>query len=318
MSIKTPEDLGGIERVCRICVPVGIGDVSWVYSKIAHLKKMTGKETLMYVAGKKEWPRGGDLVELLPEVHFGGYLQDRSSWHCIMQSMPPSWPPTCGGFDIFYNDQFIINVAANFHLEQGNKLREWLPLLPIDYHYPLNIPPECSWEAAEILSGAGEQLIGVYVSNREKDKIRAGGWNLWDSGQWIEYLESVMSMSECKDGVLVFFGAHYDSDKTNEVADTMEAKGYRTIRVVGRPLGTALECMKKLKVFFAYPSGLGILANVLRVNTLMLLPWILEGLHESYADPIDIAYNRYKTLVSPTTQEATSWFRTKLAPLIWP
>lgn len=291
----------------QLCLPGGIGDISWVYSKIKHLKNVTGREVVVYVAGQDKPNRGGDLVQLLPEVKWGGYLNDRNSFNVIIQSIPADWPLTVGGIGLFHKPE-ILNLAANIHLESGRLISSWIPLLPTDYHYQLKISPEDISKAYQIMNGASCP-IAVYLSNRSKEKQVQGGWNLWSSSEWIKFLKKFSEIDHCENATFIFLGAEYDRDKTEEVSAKLSSLGHKVKIVIGENLGVALECLRKSKYFFAYPSGIGILANVVRTPGVMMLPWILKGLEKSYADPEDLAYNRYKAWAQPEMEEMLRWVK---------
>lgn len=301
----------------NLCVPAGIGDISWVYSKIKHVKSITGREVVMHVAGEDKPNRGGDLVELLPDVKFGGYVADRNSFNCIIQSIPADWPPTIGGIGLLHRPE-IINVAANVHLESGRPLAEWLPFLPTDYHYPISFSPKDIAVATQLIGDEIQKpYVAVYLSNRDKEKQVHGGWNLWTTKQWIKFLKNFSEFDACEGVTFVFLGADYDRDKTNEVAGELRACGHKVKEVIGQPLSVALECLRRCDYFFAFPSGIGILANVLRVPGVMLLPWIISGLEKTYADPVDMAYNKYKVWVSPKPEEVLDWVKNIGLPMSW-
>ena len=302
----------------QFCVPGGIGDISWVYSKIRHLKQITGHDVILYVAGQDKPNRGGDLVELLPDVKWGGYLTDRNSFNVISQSVPSEWPVTIGnGVGLLLQPGSILNCAANIHLEMGKPLSQWLPFLPTDYHYPLNIAPQHIAAANEIMGDITRPAIAVYLSNRSKEKQIQGGWNLWSTKQWITFLKKFSDLEVCEGLTFVFLGAEYDRDKTTEVAAELRACGHKVKEVIGKPLGVALECLRRSHYFFAFPSGIGILANVLRVPGVMLLPWLISGLEKAYADPVDMGNNRYKVWVNPKPEEVLDWVKNISLPMSW-
>ena len=79
LPVSTFEELGGIDYVTSICVPAGIGDISWCYSKLKHLVTQIGRKILIYVPAD-EPRRAHDFIRLLPGCHWGGYIRDRGSW----------------------------------------------------------------------------------------------------------------------------------------------------------------------------------------------------------------------------------------------
>ena len=318
MKIWTAGELG--PNTIHLVMPPGIGDISWCYSKLRHLKHLLGRPVLFQIPDENP-QRGGDFISLLPDVHWGGYVQGTNAWRVLSQSLPADWPPYQGWGPLLPRG-WPVNIAPNLHLECGRSLASWLPMLPTDYHYALNFPAEQSAEADRIVSSLPRPVFAVYVSNREKEQYKAGGWALWSLYQWTDFLSSVARLPQCK-GSFVLLGASWDRDKTEEVAANIERGGHRVHRLIGQPLAVALRIIQRADYGFAYPSGIGILMNVLRTPALMLLPWILRGLEKAYADPFDLATNRYRAWADPTPEEAFRWFRDVSLPQVletgkWP
>lgn len=299
-------DFANWDHRVRFCLPSGIGDISWIYSKFKVISSLLGLPVDFYVAGDPPL-RGADLVQLLPEVNFAGYLNDRDSWFVHSQCLP-AWTTQIGYSMV--QKPFIQNVSANLFLESGRPLRDWFPELPTDYHYPINISPEFDQQATARISSFNRQPVyAVYVSNRDKDKTLRGGWRLWDTEQWVNFLVDIAQTPGPGEPLFVFLGAEYDRDKTEAVADELHRRGYPVEKVIGQPLGLALAFLRKCNFMFSYPSGMGILANVLRVPAVMLLPWFLKPLENTYADPHDIMNNKYRAWTNPKPQEVLEWFR---------
>ena len=84
--------------------------------------------------------------------------------------------------------------------------------------------------------------------------------------------------------------------------------------LIAQPLGMALHCLARSNYCFSYPSGIGILANVLHTPGLMLLPWLLSGLEKAYADPCDLASQRYRAWANPSPEQAFEWFKNVSMP----
>jgi hypothetical protein len=56
-KVWTVNELGGPAKVSHFCIPAGIGDASWVYSKLSTLSRLTGREVL--ISMPDEAPRRG-------------------------------------------------------------------------------------------------------------------------------------------------------------------------------------------------------------------------------------------------------------------
>ena len=206
----------------------------------------------------------------------------------------------------------IINVAPNLFLEQGHKLADWMPLLPMDYHYHLATPQAELDEGEQLIDQMPRPIVAVYVSNRDKDRLD-GGWGLWNAQDWLRVLLSISQSRLASGCSFLFLGAEWDRDKTTDVSSALADKlGRKAARrrihhCVARPLGVALHALRRANYFVAYPSGIGILANVLRVPGVMLLPWSLAKLAESFADPVDIATGHYRAWPGAQPGEAAEW-----------
>lgn len=293
------------DRIFEFVVPSGIGDVSWVYSKISKLGQQTGKEVLLYSCAD-EPRRSGPFIKLLPGVRWGGYDRSIASWEAITRCMPDDWPDHMGLSPLI--DGGIKFLAPNLFLERGKPLRDWLPKLTTDYHYDLRIPTLDRRQGDRTASECTNPIIVVYVSNRDKERFDVGGWKLWSIRQWHEFLRGVMSLETCRGGTIVLVGERYDRDKTAEVARLCRKSRLNVLTMIGQPLGAVVRLMQRANYMFSYPSGLGILANVVRLPCLMLLPWMLRGLVDAYADPADVAANRYRAWPDPKPEEALDWF----------
>lgn len=285
----------------QFCVPPGIGDFSWLYSKIRHLREMTGREVLIY--SPEETPRRvNDLVPLLPDVKWGGFLRDRHGWDTISQCLPFDWPESMG-LGLFC-DKPVQNLSANIWLELGRPLAEFMPKLPTDYHYPLDIPAADEERADDLLGERDGPLVAVYVSNREKE--RHPDWALWDAKRWTDTCQQVSKL--LPGASFAVLGADYDLDKSEQVIDLLRGRSLNVVPVLGERLGVALSVLKRSSLGFFYPSGLGVLAHVLRKPGAMLLPGFLTGLTESWLDPADVKSGKFKCFPAGTPEEVLAWF----------
>lgn len=284
--------------VIGCCIPCGIGDASWVYSKLRHLPEATGYEVWLSMPDADP-KRGHQLIELLPDVDWAGYETGWRNEDVFQKTLPGDARP----------EEFRVGewnaLEVNTWLEKGNRLADWLPDLTTDYHYPISIPAACREQASELLEGLPEFRIAVYVSNRDKEKYPQ--WSLWSVPEWVIVLRS-LAQSVGREVGFVFLGAAYDHDKTYAVMDHVIG-GHRSVGVIGYPLATALACLESCDLFLSYPSGIGILANVLRVPGIMLLPAPLLPMEEAYADPTDLANGTYRAWGCPEPLQAVEWLR---------
>ncbi len=288
-------------RPIQFCVPPGIGDFSWLYSKIKHLRALTGREVLIY--SPEETPlRVNDLVPLLPEVKWGGILRDRQGWDTISQCLPSDWPESMGEWGIFV-DKPVQNLSANIHLELGRPLAEFMPRLPTDYHYEVRIPARDEDRAEEIIGDAGP-LVAVYVSNRDKEQFP--DWALWTARQWADFL--VQIAKALPGATFAILGADYDRDKSEEVIAMLERRKLPVKAVLAERLGVALAVLRRSQIGFFFPSGMGVLMHVLGRPGAMLLPGFLKGLTESWLDPADVKSGKFRCFPAGKPAEVLAWF----------
>lgn len=274
-------------RRVEFVLPVGIGDISWVYSKIMHLPKF-GLQPTIYTPGEAP-QRAHEFVRLLPNVEWGGYVET-SSGHVMTSHVPAQWPATWGWRPL--TDYGRVNVTANCHLELGRRLEDWWPILPTEYHYTIKSEPAI----------INKQYIGIHLSEREE----CGNvfWRIWSDMQWVEFIARLDRALDRPN--FLFIGAHYDAMRIDSVARHLP--NLRRAWWIGRDLAETVDMLQKLRYFIGYHDGLSVLANVVRTPALSLMQHHLPGLCQSYADPEDIASGAWCALHVPSVDEAFDWF----------
>ena len=272
----------------NLVIPCGIGDASWVYSKVKHFPSIFGRPVVIAMPGA-EPQRGHQLIERLPNVRWGGYEKSWQHDQIFRNAIPGYAPKEAFTPGVWHS------IECNRWLEWGKPLEKWFPWCPTDYHYDIRIEPEETVAAGMLLASLPGPVWSIYVSNRDKENYP--GWTIWTAEEW-EWILSRLP------GSFVFLGAEYDRDKTEDVQQRMQQLGRKTALCLGQSLGVALACLKSSDRFLAYPSGIGILANVLRTPGVMLLSKPLPGLEQSFGDPEDLESGRYRAWVCPTKEEA--------------
>lgn len=214
----------------KVYVPPGIGDISWIYSKLGHLPD------LEFVIQDSDPRRSSDFVDLLPGVKNLGYEKVPHTTRLPGVDDPPR------------DGEFAI---LNHFLETGHTLARVWPELPTNYHYQLNTTDADRAQAEAVLDG--KPAFGIYCSSR---KHRAD-MKFWDTDDWCRFMDKI-------GGRFVVIGAEYD-DRSAEVAKLTGA-----IDTVGKlKIGATIELIRRLDYFFAFPSGLGILADVVKTPCTM-------------------------------------------------
>ena len=237
----------------NFCVPSGIGDFSWAYSKLKHV----GMANWAVADG---WPhRTVPYIKLLENVNDATYgpfnyteivrLEEQFGF-----GMTPTWERV---------NQFLgenIYIEPNRHLEAGRRLEDWLPDLPCDFHYDIPVPMEDRQRAMSLLQTFKRPLWGISCASYRGSEA----WKTWGHDEWILYLK----MLEAEvGGTILMLGGFWD-DLTSTVATT---GGYRDI--VGRTsVPMMVEVMNLLDGYIGFSSGMGIIRTVLNKPVFMMWP----------------------------------------------
>lgn len=243
-------------------LPSGIGDFSWGYSKLMH-------EGPMNYEVADGWPyRTTPYVDMLTEVNNSRYgifryedilafehvqgIKNGSTWKGIKDQ----------GFG-------KILIEPNRHLEMGKRLEEWLPDLPCNFHYDINIPERSSKQAQEILSDLPRPIIGISAASYRGSEA----WKTWGYEEWSPFLQSLSA-----EGYTILLLGGYWDDLTYSLAQD----GYKD--TVGKTsVQTAIALLDQIDYYIGFSSGLGILRTVLRKNAFMMWPTHQELLSTSWA-----------------------------------
>lgn len=289
---KKPEEIKS--NALNFVVTPGIGDVSWLYSKFMHLSEITGRDVVFYAPAGERYNRSYYLLDLLPNVINGGIGSDQSPWS---KGIPSN---TTIDQLVYMAERSIVPIEVNTHLGLGRRLEEYIPELPTSLHYPLDIPQKYINEAEDIIADMPRPIVAAYVAGARE--TQEGIWSKWPCSEWSRFLNSVV---ENIGGSVLMIGAEYDRTKSENVLSKLNVP-YKTI--IGQHLGTALHGLSLCDVMVSYPSGIGIMANVLHVPGLMLLSQHDSLIKDAYADPKDLKNGSYKVWVHPEVNDALEWF----------
>lgn len=262
----------------RIGVPSGIGDISWVVSKLINSPQWNEIE-FMIADG---WPYRASpyLKDMLgKKTEYGEFQYDTIvSFECINRYR--TWQ------DVVKKGAGIFYLQPNHHLEKGRPLRDWLPDLDTDYHYPLTLPDVEGKRYCDELSKKGGPWIGVSAASYRGHKA----WKTWDIETWRKLLDELVASGFR----ICFMGGSWD-DLTRGLAGEMSINHKsKVIDIVGQTtFPEACAVHNLLPFFIGFSSGIGIIRTVMSLPTMMLWPEHQVALSESWADPEDIRSGRY-------------------------
>lgn len=265
------------KKLITVCVPSGIGDISWIYSKL-HCAPAEYEFALDVVNG---WPhRSVNFCRLLPRVISSKYdnisyldinyfqqINRLSSWARIAE---------CGFGRVM--------LSANLHLERGLRLEDWLPDLPTDFHYELHTREDHKETATKIVAQArqlGRKVVGVSAASYRGSEA----WDTWRSDRWNRFLDR---LSDVGDVCFLLMGGFWD-DLTAALGKRKDA-----IECVGKTsVGEAYEILRQLDGYVGFSSGLGVMATLLHKPTFMMWPGHQVALSTSWAPPDMLAERSY-------------------------
>lgn len=252
----------------KILIPTGIGDFSWIWSKLS-----TTKDTFEIEHPKETPARLDPFLALLPKNRIvsyeinpdTGFFFDRGTLQAHFCNSPAT--PIESYADM---REGVLNVVeANTHLERGNRIESWLPDLPnVDFHYPIE-------GLLEKTSRAGFFIVHLSSYNVKK------AWNYYDIHVWITMIAAVQKMTGWTP---LFVGGDYD-DFAKECFERYAGTGAKAFSLIGKTsdLLSVLCLIQQCKFFMGgVSSGLTMLANVL--NTPTASWWPRPGLPPSWAD----------------------------------
>jgi hypothetical protein len=284
----------------RFKVLSGIGDISWVYSKCLELTK---KREIGFVICNDAPPRSAPFVDLLPRITNLGY-GDFSASSGFGDLLPPDT-------DLSRLADGTYTVSVNPYLESGMRLHEIFPKQKTHYHYEFAIRDADKDRAKTILSeGKTHPFIGFYASSYNHSAERG----FWNYDEWAIFLREIALLYP----TATFFalGAAYDN-KTQDVLHTIRQSGLTAVDAMNLDIGATIEVIRGLDYLFAFPSGLGILADVVQTPCMM---WYFNNFADpfinTYPDPEHVASGKHINLLYHKVPEALTCFKERGAPWV--
>lgn len=267
------------EKPLHIFTHPGIGDISWVYSKFAHLDRGIS----VTIAEDSKHRRSDPFVKMLPNIkssRYGVGMQDyvrlKQTWNATYEEILEA---ESEGKQLF--------ISANNWVDSGNRLEGWIPDLPTDFHYQINTTKEHKDSAKEFLPG-GAMYLCFHTASVEGMRI----WNTWGPGEWLDFLGCIRA--SMRHVVFAMIGARWDRNMAEALLPLMKALKADVVDLVGKlDLGTSFEVMKRSRYMVGFASGMTIVANVLRKPCLMLYPDSLPKLMYSWPCPESLAFGTY-------------------------
>lgn len=280
----------------KINVPAGIGDFSWIYSKLVNLGI-----SLDVQVSPDQPARNLPYAQLLPavaEASYGGYGYKHLKPRALSSST------TKAQLIGFAESGERICLEANGHVEAGLRIEQYLPDLPVSFHYDVRID-DGQKNKAEALFNTAQPYILVYASSMGSVK----SWRGWVASDWVNFMISLRHRTQ--DVPFVLTGAGWDADLGLEIEHATKKAGVNLTNLVGKThIAATLHLMRRSAYFVSFPSGLGILANVLNVAATMLYPPQIQSIIGTWADPETTKSGRFKECKFCAPDALAEWIHT--------
>lgn len=249
-----------------LSVPSGIGDISWMYSKLKHV------EPFRWLVADG-WPaRSVPYLKLLPQVLDADYGHfDYSDILRFEETLKIGATPTWKDLEKYSGGNLYLE--ANRHLEAGKPLRTWLPDLPTDYHYDIVIPETEAHRAAKLLVGLKRPIWGISAASYRG----AEAWKTWGVEPWLRFLHGWLDFAG---GTVLLMGANWD-----DLTFALSSEGGFTDLVGRTSVPMALWIAREIDGYIGFSSGLGIVRTVFNKPTMMMWPDHQAELSRSWVDP---------------------------------
>jgi len=281
-------------------VPPGIGDISWVYSKLAGL----GRPLRIEVADSGP-RRALPYLELLPLVKESCYvkapnpakLTDPAAARRAGKAMP-DWD----SYRLISEaSDHTIPIDLNGWLEAGNRIEDFIPNIPTVHHYEMLRPHGLT---IPTLLGEWTRSVCFYCANQ--DTVRR--WQGWTPRQWAAL--AGMLMQSCGIDGIVLIGAAWDRSFADLVLAQMHVPVRDLVGMLGLP--NTLQVVDWSDYLVAFPSGIPILATVMSRPTVMFYPDSLRGLMTSWVPPDVLEDGTYKAMPFCEPEAVFEWIKEKL------
>lgn len=272
-------------------VPPGLGDISWIYSKLVNL----GRPFKLNICENYTLNRASGFVDLLPGVVNGGYKNFSYQENFISKKLGL---PVDTDMKALPDGEYFL--SANLWLDAGNRLETFLPGLETSFHYEMNIPQVAKDQVAGLMKGLSGPIIAIYTSKYNAPET---GWFLWSPEQWEGFCRAIYNeLGGCS---FVFLGAKFDLTVGIETAERVKAFAPVADMIGKTEVSHAVEILKQSDYLFAFPSGIGILGDVVNTPTLMFLPSPRhDKLKDTYADPENVRSGKHLNVMYCAPWEA--------------
>jgi len=274
----------------KFIVPAGLGDISWVWSKLSTLNMPI--ELYVSADGIR---RSHQLFGLLPNLALVEYIN--LNFHQIRDTSVPYNISKKTLVDLSLKQKTPIFI--NTHLEHSRRIESFLPDIETDLHYTINTDDNDKKFAQDIVTKK-QTSIAIYCSSYNN----IFSWSGWVINDWKKFI-SLMTL-EIQNISWLILGADYDNEFATHLCQNL--KTMQILNLAGKTtLSQTIEILKHVNYLVSFPSGIAIIANVVRCPVFMFYPTHLKHLIQSWPDQNSIKDNTYKGCLFCPPEQAADW-----------
>lgn len=267
---------GPSENPLTVWVPAGIGDFSWVYSKLSPL----GRKLDVKCFDSSDTGRGRDFARWnLPLVNTFEYVKDATYEEIVKRTsdnMP--WYESLS-FEDWQGLDEPVYFGLNGELEAGRRLENIIPVLGCDFNY--EIP--AATEIRDEMEGLNANRVILHTQSVRSCQF----WGAWMPSDWIELARLISEKNP--DVEFTVLGAKQDEDALMEIFNGVPlAKA-----LIGEKFEYVLQEIAVSQYVVSFCSGIAIVANVMGVPSAMFYHKHLKDLWWSWASPQSIGDGTY-------------------------
>jgi hypothetical protein len=263
----------------RVALWLGIGDCHWACTKLRGLSDYHGGRPIHAYVSRDESHISIRYLELVPAIAVA--CETSHAPFDLTRDLPPShrdlrWS-TLEGCRGWHGLDYVL--VANGHLERGECLETWLPELPTEFSYPLNIAPAVRARATSL---APARSILIYLSGIHANRYFHN--HVCSIGLWVHVCE----LFNAAGLVPTLIGADTASDRGYRDAFLKAADGRVSVHdIVGRTsVAEVCAIVQNAAAWVGLNSGTGIVSAMMGTPTVMLwsdsqfpIPGAVEPLH---------------------------------------
>lgn len=248
----------------------GIGDIFWVYQKLAPYFDKLHLNILCTALNNNVQQRGMQFAKMLPKVESVTMSKVSSETYTRVASTHVSIEEVLRTYDAFLdgelqspnhdpelsaltiaNEHTTINYAVNAPLEIGTRIEAIDHGTMLEEFVDLGLPKVVP----------KEDYLCLFVAGAKNDK-------LWTPKTWVKLVDGMMTKLNLSNVVLI--GAEWDVPVQSEIEQLLETK-YTVVNYVAEfDLRDSIDVIRRSKFFIGYQSGLSILADNYDVQQLMI------------------------------------------------